>query len=49
MINCLNIIFNLQVDIRIKHQKWQFYLKKHEDIFEERYNFKDKIKVFYIK
>jgi hypothetical protein len=33
-----NFIFNLKVNAKIRHQKWNFYSKNHEDNFDERYH-----------
>jgi hypothetical protein len=44
-----NFIVNLQVDVRIMNQNDNFYLKDHEDNFEERHHLKDRFKVIYFK
>jgi hypothetical protein len=36
MSNFSNFILNIKVNIRIKHQSEYFYLKNHEDNFDER-------------
>jgi hypothetical protein len=47
--NFSNFILNIQVNIWIKHQSEDFYLKNHEDNFDERYHLNDKFIIFYLK
>jgi hypothetical protein len=44
-----NFILNLKVNVRIMHQNDNFYIKNHEDNFEERHHMKDRFKVVYFE
>jgi hypothetical protein len=49
MFNFSNFILNLQVDFRIRHQNINFYLKNHEDKFDERHHLYDRFRVICLK
>jgi hypothetical protein len=48
-LNFSNFIVNLQVKVIIMNQNDNFYLKDHEDNFEERNHLKDRFKVVHFK
>jgi hypothetical protein len=49
MFDFSNFILNLQINVRIIHQNDNFYLKDHENNFEERYHLNDRFIVVYFE
>jgi hypothetical protein len=49
MFDFSNFIFKLKVNARIIHQKCNFYLKDHEDNFDERYHLNDGLRIVSLK
>jgi hypothetical protein len=49
MLDFSNFILNLQVNVLIMHQNDNFYLKDHEDNFEQRHHLKDRFRVVYFE
>jgi hypothetical protein len=49
MFDFFNFNFNLKINVGIGHQSDNFYLKNHEDNFEERHHQNDRFRVVYFK
>jgi hypothetical protein len=47
--NFSNFTLDLQVNVIIMHQNDNFYLKDHENNFEEKHHLKDRFRVVYLK
>jgi hypothetical protein len=49
MFDFSNFIFNIQVDVGITNQNDNFYLKNHEDNFDEINHLNDRFRVVYFE